>query len=179
MHKDVAEILVTKEQIQEKCIELGKQITQDYKAKNEMPLLVGLLIGSVPFMSELMKNIEMDISIDFMDVSSYAGTQSLGSIKIEKDLSFPVQGRSILLVEDIVDTGKTLVEVIRMLYNKGAKDVKIVALLDKPERRTEDVRADYLGFTIKNEFVIGYGLDYNQKYRNLPYVGILKREIYE
>lgn len=179
MHKDVAEILVTREQIHEKCIELGKQITEDYKASGEVPLLVGLLSGSVPFMSELMKNIELDVCIDFMDVSSYAGTTSVGSIRIDKDLSNSAADRSILLVEDIVDTGKTLTEVKRMLKNKGAKDVKVVSLLDKPERRTEDIEAEYVGFTIKNEFVVGYGLDYNQKYRNLPYVGILKRTIYE
>lgn len=179
MHKDVAEVLVSREEIHEKCIELGKKITEDYTAKGEIPLLVGLLSGSVPFMSELMKNIEMDICIDFMDVSSYDGTTSVGSIRIDKDLSTSAADRSILLVEDIVDTGKTLLEVKRMLANKGAREVKVVSLLDKPERRTEDVVADYVGFTIKNEFVIGYGLDYNQKYRNLPYVGVLKREVYE
>lgn len=179
MHNDVAKVLVTKEDIEKKCLELGKQITTDYQARNEVPLLVGLLIGSVPFMSELMKHIEMEISIDFMDVSSYEGTESLGSIKIEKDLTFSVQEKSILLVEDIIDTGNTLKEVIRMLYNKGAKEVRVVSLLDKPSRRTQNIKADYLGFTIENEFVVGYGLDYNQKYRNLPYVGILKREIYE
>lgn len=179
MHKDVAEILVTREQIHEKCIELGQQITKDYKAKGEVPLLVGLLSGSIPFMSELMKNIELDICIDFMDVSSYDGATSVGSIRIDKDLSSSAANRSILLVEDIVDTGRTLVEVKRMLANKGAKEVKVVSLLDKPERRVEEIDADYVGFTIKNEFVIGYGLDYNQRYRNLPYVGVLKREVYE
>ncbi|MDF9824950.1 hypoxanthine phosphoribosyltransferase [Breznakia sp. PF5-3] len=179
MHKDVAEILVTREEIHAKCIELGKQITEDYKSKGEIPLVVGLLSGSVPFMSELMKNIGLDICIDFMDVSSYDGTTSVGSIRIDKDLSNSAAGRSILLVEDIIDTGKTLTEVKRMLENKGAVDVKVVSMLDKPERRTEDIEADYVGFTIKNEFVIGYGLDYNQKYRNLPYVGILKKEVYE
>lgn len=179
MHKDVAEILVTKDEIHAKCIELGEQITKDYKAKGELPLLVGLLSGSVPFMSELMKNIKLDICIDFMDVSSYDGTTSVGSIRINKDMATSAAGRSILLVEDIVDTGKTLVEVTRMLKNKGAKEVKVVSLLDKPERRSEAIEADYVGFTIKNEFVVGYGLDYNQKYRNLPYVGILKKEVYE
>ncbi|MDH6366979.1 MULTISPECIES: hypoxanthine phosphoribosyltransferase [Breznakia] len=179
MHKDVDRVLVSREEIHAKCIELGKQITKDYTDRGELPILVGLLNGSVPFMSELMKNIEMDVEIDFMDVSSYEGTQSVGSIRINKDMGTSAAGKSILLVEDIVDTGKTLTEVKRMLANKGAKDVRVVSLLDKPDRRTEDIEADYVGFTIPNEFVIGYGLDYNQKYRNLPYVGILKPEVYE
>ena len=146
---------------------------------NEVPYVVGLLKGSVPFMAEIIKHIDLDIQIDFMDVSSYQGTKSVGDIRIDKDLDCSVQGLSILLVEDIVDTGRTLKEVKRTLMNKGAKDVKVVSLLDKPDRRVVDIEAEYVGFAIPNEFVIGYGLDYDQKYRNLPYIGVLKREIYE
>ncbi len=130
-------------------------------------------------MAEIIKHIDLDIQIDFMDVSSYQGTKSVGDIRIDKDLDCSVQGLSILLVEDIVDTGRTLKEVKRTLMNKGAKDVKVVSLLDKPDRRVVDIEAEYVGFAIPNEFVIGYGLDYDQKYRNLPYIGVLKREIYE
>ncbi len=180
MHKDVAEILYSREEIAEKCKQLAKQISDDYNAKGEVPLLVALLKGSIPFLSDLMKEIDIDgLEFDVMDVSSYDGTESVGDVKINKDLDRSLRGVSVLMVEDIVDTGRTLCEVKKMLYNKGAKDVKIVTFLDKPERRVADVKADYVGYVIKNEFVIGYGLDYNQKYRNLPYVGVLKRSVYE
>ncbi len=179
MHEVVDKVLISQDEIREKCKELGRQITEDYKAKGEVPYLVGLLRGSIPFMAELIKYIDLDIEIDFMDVSSYSGTKSLGDIKINKDLDCPIQGLSVLLVEDIIDTGRTLTEVIRTLKNKGAKEVKVVSLLDKKERRVVEIEGDYVGFTIPDEFVIGYGLDYNQKYRNLPYIGILKREVYE
>lgn len=174
----VEKVLVTQEEIVNRSKELGKQITSDYKKVNEIPLVVGLLKGSVPFMAEIIKHIDLDIQFDFMDVSSYEGTESIGDIRILKDLDVSVKGLSILLVEDIVDTGRTLKEVTRMLLNKGAKEVKIVSLLDKPGRRVVDIEADYVGFTIPNEFVIGFGLDYNQKYRNLSYVGVLKAEVY-
>lgn len=141
--------------------------------------MVALLKGSVPFLAELVKHIDLDIQFDFMDVSSYEGTESIGDIKINKDLDCSVKGLSILLVEDIVDTGRTLKEVTKLLKNKGAEDVKVVSLLDKPDRRTVEIEADYVGFEIPNEFVIGFGLDYDQKYRNLPFVGVLKREYYE
>ena len=179
MHKDVKKILISEEEIVKRCEELGRQITADYEAKQEAPLLVGLLKGSVPFLAELIKHIDMDIMFDFMDVSSYEGTQSVGNIRVIKDLDSSINGVSILLVEDIVDTGRTLAEVKRMLLNKGAKEVKIVSLLDKPQRRGVDISADYVGFAVPNEFVIGYGLDFDQKYRNLPYVGVLKDELYE
>ena len=200
MHEVVEKVLVSQDEIIHKCAELGAKITSDYKALNEVPYVVGLLKGSVPFMAEIIKHIDLDIQIDFMDVSSYQGTESIGDIRIDKDLDCSVkglsillvediridkdldcsvQGLSILLVEDIVDTGRTLKEVKRTLMNKGAKDVKVVSLLDKPDRRVVDIEAEYVGFAIPNEFVIGYGLDYDQKYRNLPYIGVLKREIYE
>lgn len=181
MHKDVEEILVSHDEIIIRCEELGKQISDDYNKEKKVPLLVALLKGSIPFLSELMQHIDIDgIEFDVMDVSSYDGSESIGDVRINKDLSTSVKGISVLLVEDIVDTGRTLKEVKQMLLNKGASDVKVVSLLDKPERRiVEDMEAEYVGFTIKNEFVIGYGLDYNQKYRNLPYVGVLKRSVYE
>lgn len=180
MNKDVQEILVTQEEITKRCQELGKQISDDYRKIGKTPMLVALLKGSIPFLSELMQNIDLDgLEFDVMDVSSYDGTESLGDIKINMDLKVSLKGMEVLLVEDIVDTGRTLSEVKKMLAHKGADNVKIVTLLDKPERRVVDIEADYVGFTIKNEFVIGYGLDYNQKYRNLPYVGVLKREVYE
>lgn len=175
----VEKVLVTQEEIMKRCAEMGKQISEDYKNKKEIPLVVGLLKGSVPFMAEIIKHIVLEIQIDFMDVSSYEGTESLGNIRIVKDLDCSVNNLSILLVEDIVDTGRTLKEVKRMLMSKGAKEVNVVSLLDKPERRVVDIEAEYVGFTIPNEFVVGYGLDYDQKYRNLPYIGVLKREVYE
>lgn len=176
MHKDCKEVLVTEEQIIQRCKELGAQIDKDYA--DEAPIVVGLLKGSVPFMSELIKRITLDIQIDFMDVSSYAGTESSGDIKIIKDLDRSIKEKKILIVEDIVDTGTTVSVVKDLLYQKGAKDVKIVSLLDKPERREKSVEADYIGFTVPNKFVIGFGLDFNQDYRNLPYVGVLKEEKY-
>ena len=176
-HKDIEKILISEEQITERCKELGAQISKDFEGKN--PLLVGLLKGSVPFMAELLKRIECDCRIDFMDVSSYSGTESQGDIKINKDLDQSVMGDNIILVEDIIDTGKTLTTVRELMYSKGAKDVKIVSMLDKKERREVEIEGDYIGFIVPNEFVVGYGLDFNQKYRNLPYIGVLKEECYK
>lgn len=178
MNKDVARILVSEDEIIRRSIELGKQISEDYKDK-KAPILVALLKGSVPFLAELMKHIELDIEYDFMDVSSYEGTESIGDIRILKDLDRSIRGENVLLVEDIVDTGRTLKTVKKMMKDKGASDVKIVSLLDKPDRRVVDIQPEYVGFIIPNEFVVGYGLDFNQKYRNLPYVGVLKEECYK
>ena len=177
MHTAIKEVLISEEQIRERCVELGKQISEDYAGKQ--PVLVGLLKGSIPFMAELMKHITLDVEIDFMDVSSYSGTESVGDVRIDKDLSGSISGDDIILVEDIVDTGRTLKTVVRYLMEaKAANSVKIVSLLDKPDRRVVDIKADYCGFTVPNEFVVGYGLDFDQKYRNLPYIGILKEEMY-
>ena len=177
MHKDLDRILLTEEQIEKRCDELGKQIDADYEGKK--PLLVGLLKGSVPFMAELMKHITLDVEIDFMDVSSYEGTESSGDVRIDKDLDSSVRGVDIILVEDIIDTGRTLKKVREFLYSKGAASVKIVTLLNKQSRRViDDINGDYVGFDVPNYFVVGYGLDFNQKYRNLPYVGVLKEELY-
>lgn len=175
MHKDVAEILVSEEDIQRRCKELGKELSDYYRSRNSTPTLIGLLKGSVPFMVDLMKNMDIDVQIDFMDVSSYAGTNS-EEVRILKDVESSVQDKDVLLIEDIIDTGKTLDKVKEIFNSKGAREVKICALLDKPEGRQLKMDADWIGFTIPNKFVIGYGLDYNQKYRNLPYVGVIKKE---
>ena len=153
-NKDIKKILVSEEQIKVRAKELGEQITADYKDRPEQLLLVALLRGSVPFLAELMKHIDLDIQVDFMDVSSYKGTQST-DIRIIKDLDTSIQGMNILLVEDIIDTGKTIKEVVRTLKNKGASEVRIVALLNKPEGRMVYVEADYNGLEIENEFVVG------------------------
>lgn len=176
---DVQEILLEEKQIEQRCQELAAEIEKDYKEEKIVPVVIGLLKGSVPFMAELIKYFEEPIAIDFMSVSSYEGTKSGGDVKIDKDLDLSVKNRHVLIVEDIVDTGRTLREVKELLYNKGAADVKIVALLDKPSNRVVDIEADYTGFTVPNAFVVGYGLDYNQLYRNLPYIGILKPEVYK
>ena len=178
MHKDVDRILISEGEIVAKSKELGKLISDEYKDK-KAPILVALLKGSVPFLAELIKHIDLDIEIEFMDVSSYEGTESSGDIKILKDLDRSIRNENVILVEDIIDTGRTLKTVTKMMWEKGASDVKIVTLLDKPDRRTVEIEADYIGFTIPNEFVIGFGLDFNQKYRNLPYIGVLKEECYK
>jgi len=177
MHHCVDRILITEEEIIKRIRELGQTITKEYQS--DAPLLVGLLKGSVPFLSELIKHIDLDIEFDFMDVSSYSGTESTGEIRVVKDLDRSVRGVNILIVEDIVDTGRTLKTVKELLISKGAQSVKVITLLDKPDRRVVDLESDYVGFVIPNEFVIGYGLDFNQKYRNLPYIGVLKEECYK
>ena len=177
LQNDIKKVLVTHEEIVERSIELGKQITEDYK--NNPPLVVALLKGSVPFLAELIQHIDLDIQYDFMDVSSYDGTESIGDIKIIKDLDSSIKGVDILLVEDIVDTGRTIHSVCEMLMHKGEKSVKVITLLDKPSRRVCHCKADYVGFEVENEFVVGYGMDFNQRYRCLPYIGILKDELYK
>lgn len=175
MHKDVKEILYTQEEITQKCKELAKAIMNDYHDKDLV--LVGLLKGSVPFLAELSKYINLDVTFDYMDVSSYEGAHS-GSVAIKKDLDQDVNGKDILLVEDILDTGKTLTTVRAMLLERGAKSVEIATMLDKKEGRLLPIEAKYVGYVIPAAFVVGFGLDYDEKYRNLPYVGILKEEVY-
>lgn len=177
--KNIKKVLFSEEQIRQRSKELGKQITEDYKDKKNSPLLVALLRGSVPFLAELIKHIDLDVQYDFMDVKSYAGTESTGDIRILKDLDTSVKDMDIILVEDIVDTGRTIHTVCKTLLHKGAASVKIVTLLDKPSRREADVQADYIGFEVENEFVVGFGLDFDQHYRTLPYVGVLKDECYQ
>ncbi len=177
--EDIEKVLLTEEQIEKRCVELAHEIEEDYKKTGSTPIIVGLLKGSVPFMAELIKRFTFPCEIDFMSVSSYDGTESIGDVRIEKDMDLSCKNRSILVVEDIVDTGRTLVAVKQMFLNKGCSDVKIVSLLDKPSRRVCEIEADFVGFEVPNEFVVGYGLDFNQKYRNLPFIGVLKPEIYE
>lgn len=175
-NKIVKEVLISMEQIETRCKELGAQISKDYEGKSF--IVVGLLKGSVPFLAELSKYLDGDIEFDFMDVSSYDGTESIGDVKINKDLDKSIKGLNILLVEDIVDTGRTLNTVKKLMYNKGANDVKIVTLLDKPERRVVTINCDYIGFEIPDAFVVGFGLDYNQKFRQLPMIAILDESVY-
>lgn len=177
INKDVKSILVTEEQIVNRCEEIGQQISKDYAGKR--PILIALLKGSVPFLSELMKHIDIDMEIEFMDVSSYSGTESTGEVKIVKDLDCSIKGLDVIIIEDIIDTGRTLKTVKQLLYSKGANSVKVASLLDKKERRVVEIEGDYIGFDIPDAFVIGFGLDFNQKYRNLPYVGVLKEECYK
>lgn len=176
MHKDIKEILFSEEQIRQKCQELAEQIDHDYQGQTI--ILVGLLKGSVPFMAELAKHLQSDVMFDYMNVSSYDGVESK-TLVVKQDLQEDVMGKNILIVEDILDTGKTLMNVKQMLIKRDAKSVKIVTLLDKEEGRVFDMKADYVGFKIPNAFVVGYGLDFNERYRQLPYVGILKEDCYK
>nr|WP_206760052.1 MULTISPECIES: hypoxanthine phosphoribosyltransferase [Thermoactinomyces] len=169
--------MFTKEQIREKVEELGKIISREYKGLN--PLCVCVLKGAVPFMADLIREIDIPIEMDFMDVSSYGNsTKSSGVVRIIKDLETSVEGRHVLIVEDIIDSGLTLSYLVEMLKARNAASVKIITMLDKPERRKVDLSPDYCGYTIPDAFVVGYGLDYAEKYRNLPYIGILKKEVY-
>ena len=177
MRSVVKEVLLTEEEIGSRVKELGKEITKDYEGKDL--LVVGILKGAVIFMAELCKNIDLPITIDFMAVSSYGNsTKSTGEVKINKDLDFSVEDKEVLIVEDIIDTGLTLSYLTDNLKKRGANSVRIVTLLDKPDRRNVEVKVDYLGFSIPDEFVVGYGLDYSELYRNLPYVASLKEEVY-
>lgn len=177
LDKDIKKILVSEEEIIAKCKELGQILANDYADKN--PILVGILKGSIPFMAELMKHIDTHIETDYMVVSSYhGGTESSGTVKIIKDLDNSVAGRHIIFVEDIIDTGRTLKELKELFALRQAASIKIATLLDKPEGRVVEIEPDYTCFTIPNEFVVGFGLDYDENYRNLPYVGVLKEEVY-
>ncbi|MBP1045935.1 hypoxanthine phosphoribosyltransferase [Enterococcus sp. BWM-S5] len=178
LEKDIKDILITKEQIAEKTAELGKQLTEDYK--DNSPLVIGILKGAVPFLADIVREMDTHLEMDFMAVSSYGNaTVSSGEVKIVKDLDTNVEGRHILIVEDIIDSGRTLAYLVDLFKYRKAASVKIVTFLDKPEGRVVDIDADYVGFNIPNEFVVGYGLDYAESYRNLPYVGVLKPEVYE
>lgn len=178
MHNDIQEILVTEQQLQQKIQELGAAISRDYAGKDL--LLVAILKGSVVFMADLMRAVTIPCNIDFMVVSSYGkGTSTSGLVKIVKDLDQDLNGKHVLIVEDILDTGVTLSNLVPMLKMRNPASVKICTILDKPSRRKADIEADYRGYQIPDEFAVGYGLDYAENYRNLPYVGVLKREVYE
>lgn len=177
MHKDVEEILFTVEDIADRTKVLGQQLTDEYQDKN--PIVVGILKGSVPFMSDLIRAMDCHLQIDFMDISSYGGgVESSGQVKILKDLDADVAGRHVIIVEDIVDTGNTLSKIHDLFQHRDAASVKVVSLLNKPERRVADVEVDYVGFEIPDKFVIGYGMDFDESYRQLPYIGVLKPSVY-
>ena len=177
MHDDVGEVLISHQQIRERTEELGRQITEDYDGKD--PLLICILKGGLMFLADLMRAIDLPLEIDFIAVSSYGdSTESSGVVRILMDLERNIQGRHVLIVEDIIDTGRTLSYIIENLHTRGPASIKVCTLLDKPARRELEIPIDYVGFTIPDRFVIGYGLDYGEIYRNLPFVGILKPELY-
>ncbi|OJG11106.1 hypoxanthine-guanine phosphoribosyltransferase [Enterococcus asini] len=178
LEKDIEKVLITKEQIAERCKELGKELTAEYQGKN--PLVIGVLKGSIHFMADLCREMDCYLELDFMDVSSYGNaTVSSGEVKILKDLDTNVEGRDLLIIEDIIDSGRTLSYLVDLFKYRKANSVKIATLLDKPEGRVVKIDADYIGFDVPNEFVVGYGLDYAEQYRNLPYVGVLKPRVYQ
>ena len=179
LNDDVAEVLLSEDQIRAKVTELGRRISADY-AGRELTL-VSVLKGSLPFMADLMRQIDLPLRIDLMEVSSYGGTatESSGLVRILKDLSAPIDGRDVLLVEDIIDTGLTLNYLLRYLRGKNPRSIKVCSLLDKPARRLVEIPIDYVGFEIPDAFVVGYGLDFGEVYRNLRFVGVLRPEAYE
>ena len=175
MHSAIERILLSEDQIKARIAELGRELTADYAGKN--PIFIGVLKGVVMFFADMIRAIPLDCQIDFMAVSSYGGgTQSSGKIQIQKDISVDLAGRHVVILEDILDSGLTLSHTAAYLKTKGPASLKICTLLDKPDRRKAEVQADYVGFTIPNLFVVGYGLDFDENYRNLPYVGVLKPE---
>lgn len=179
MHQDLEKILITEEEIKAAAKRMAEEIERDCRDEDEI-VLVGLLKGSVQFMAELLKNIQKKCTIDFMCVSSYGkGTKTTGRVNIIKDLSEPIDDKCVIIVEDIIDSGRTLSFMKKYFSAKNAKSVRICTLLNKPSRREVEIDVDYVGFNVPDEFVVGYGLDYQEYYRNLPYIGVLKREIYE
>jgi len=179
MDRDIQEILLTEEQIKARIEELGVILTEEYRDKN--PIVMGVLKGVAIFYADMIRQIKVPCQMDFMCISSYKGSQSSGNTNVRLDLAADIKGRHVLILEDIYDTGSSLNFLVNYLKNKEPASVKICTLLDKPEGRRPDItlKADYVGFVIPNAFVVGYGLDFNEKYRNLPYVGILKPEMYE
>lgn len=178
LEQDIAHVLFTEEQLQARVAEIAAQIDRDYAGKQ--PLLVSVLRGSFVFMADLVRRITLPCTVDFMAVSSYgSGTTSSGQVKIVKDLSEQIEGKDVIVVEDILDSGNTLSYLLKLLEARHPASIRLCTLLDKPERRTKPVAVQYSGFTIPDEFVVGYGLDYDEKYRNLPYIGVLKPSVYE
>ena len=176
IHDDVEEILLDTDAIDARVAELGAQLSTDYAGRD--PVLVSVLKGSLVFLADLMRAMDLPSSIDLMEVSSYAGTETSGQVRILKDLSKPIEGRDVIVVEDIIDTGLTLNYLLGYLADRQPASIKICCLLDKPARRLADISIDYRVFTIPDRFVIGYGLDYEERYRNLPYIGVLKPSVY-
>lgn len=176
MHEDIEKILIGEDEIKVRVAEAGAKISRDFAGKD--PIFVGVLKGCFIFMADLMRYVDIQCSMDFMAVSSYSGTSSTGAVKINKDLSEDIEGRHLIIVEDILDSGVTLSYLKNYLMVRKPASISIVTLMDKPARRKADVYADYSCFEVPDAFVVGYGLDYNERYRNLPYIGVLKPEIY-
>ena len=176
MEKDIESVLISAEEIEEKVAAVGAQISKDFEGKD--PIFVGVLKGCFIFMADLMRHVDIHCSVDFMAVSSYSGTSSTGAVRINKDLNQDIAGKDLILVEDILDSGVTLNYLKNYLEVRKPASIHIVTLMDKPSRRKADIYADYSCFEVPDAFVVGYGLDYNEKYRNIPYIGILKPEIY-
>jgi hypoxanthine phosphoribosyltransferase len=177
MDADIEEVLLSGEEVQARVAELGAQLAADYEGRE--PVLVSVLKGSIIFLADLVRAMPIPLSIDLMEVSSYGtSTESSGQVRILKDLSTSIEGREVLVVEDIIDTGLTLNYLLRYLHDKGPASIRICCLLDKPARRLAPIEIDYRGFTIADRFVIGYGLDYGERYRNLPYIGVLRPSVY-
>lgn len=165
-------VLINQAKLEKRIEELARQIQKDHEGKELV--FIGILKGSVMFMTELAKNIKSSVALDFMDVSSYEGTESTGKVKINKDIRDSIEGKDVIIVEDIIDTGRTLTYVLEYLKQKKPNSIKIATMLSKPSRRVMELHVDYIGFAIEDKFVVGYGLDYNEKYRNLPYIGYIE-----
>lgn len=165
-------VLINKARLENRIEEMAKQIEKDYEGKDIV--FIGILKGSVMFMTELAKNIKNNVEMDFMDVSSYEGTESSGDVRINSDIRNSIKGKDVIIIEDIIDTGRTLTYLIEYLKQKNPSSIKIATMLSKPSRRIMELNVDYIGFSINDEFVVGYGLDYNEKYRNLPYIGYIE-----
>lgn len=177
MEKDIERVLISQIEIEKKVQEIGERISADYEGQE--PVFVGVLKGCFIFMADLMRHVTINCSMDFMAVSSYQGTSSTGAVKINKDLNESIEGKHVILVEDILDSGVTLNYLKNYLSVRKPASIRVVTLMDKPARRKADIYADYSCFEVPDAFVVGYGLDYNEKYRNLPYIGVLKPEVYE
>ena len=178
LDKDIQEVLISTEQLRQRVAEMARQITEDYAGRT--PIVIGILRGSFIFMADLVRQLDLPVVLDFMSASSYgAQTMSSGLVDIRLDLSEDIAGRDVIVIEDILDTGNTLSKIIKELEGRKPASIAICTLLDKPERRKKDIKADYVGFTIPDAFVVGYGLDYDQRYRHLPYIGVLKPKVYE
>lgn len=179
LRKEIERVLFSHEEIVVATKRIAKQIEEDYRSAEKEPVILCTLKGALPFVAELIKHIDMHVVIDFIDVSSYhGGTESTGSIILRKDVTMDLENRDVIVVEDIIDTGRTLKHLLTYLRERNVKSVSCAALVDKPEARLVDVQADYVGVESPNEFLVGFGLDYDERYRNLPYIGVLKPEIY-
>lgn len=178
MKNDIEKILISEQEIQKKVKELATQISRDYKGR--VPILISILKGGVVFLSDLMRYIDITVEIEFLGIASYgSSSKSSGVVKITKDCNYDISGRNVIIVEDIVDSGLSLQYIVNLLKGKKPRSIKICVLLDKLGAHSQDIKMDYKGFTVPNVFIVGYGLDYNERYRNLPYIGVLKKEIYQ